>query len=381
MLRRLLFASAYTTTFSRSKLLDDPVERERQRLHLVNRLTPPEVVAGLKEAVRDALSKESPCVPAGAVLLTYSNAYHAPFMALTQRALHRSSTNRCNVMRRYVAVCFGHNSSSHCVPAPAVKPSDHRKGMYHELIWIKWSILEFALEVPGCDLAFFFDADVVLLQNPFRALEVHLQAPLAQHSFRLKKFRFMYQPTGPWEGGVMRHPAMPKPKLPRGNDAHDPRGKHGLARYGRPLCGDLAAIHPRHELNIGQMFVPDRHLVHTILQAKPLSFRASSELDQQVVSKLLHLDLQPKSTKDPRTHRHPANSSADGGFSACMLPEGFTEHCWCRNNITCAVDICSMVTYHATCFSTFNQKYAGALAAVERFEQPACRLWRREFPL
>jgi len=215
----------------------------------------------------------------------------------------------------------------------------------------------------------------------FRALEVHLQAPLAQHSFRLKKFRFMYQPTGPWEGGVMRHPAMPKPKLPRGNDAHDPRGKHGLARYGRPLCGDLAAIHPRHELNSGQMFVPDRHLVHTILQAKPLSFRASSELDQQVVSKLLHLDLQPKSTKDPRTHRHPANSSADGGFSACMLPEGFTEHCWCRNNITCAVDICSMVTYHATCFSTFNQKYAGALAAVERFEQPACRLWRREFPL
>jgi hypothetical protein len=189
----LLFVTAYARfAHARSKLLDDPREVSRQRMYWINLLTPPDVVKRLQHAAGIALSRESSCVPTGGgLLLTYSNEYHAPFMELTRRGLHRSSPD-CNVLLRAVAVCFGHSNSSICVQAPAAAASDHRKRQYHEIIWIKWNIIDFVFQVPGCEFVFFFDADVVLFQNPFLAIEAGLHAPLSQLDFGI-----MYQPTGP----------------------------------------------------------------------------------------------------------------------------------------------------------------------------------------
>ena len=391
----LLFVTAYARfaharSLARSKLLDDPREVSRQRMYWINLLTPPDVVKRLQHAAGIALSRESSCVPTGGLLLTYSNEYHAPFMELTRRGLHRSSPD-CNVLLRAVAVCFGHSNSSICVQAPAAAASDHRKRQYHEIIWIKWNIIDFVFQVPGCEVVFFFDADVVLFQNPFLAIEAGLHAPLSQLDFGI-----MYQPTGPWEGAVVRHPAMPIPAPPSqtagGAAVLHVRRQHDAASkgYGRPICGDVTTVHRGHEVNGGQVLVRSRDLLQIIVDARPLVFHASSQLDQQTVSKILRLQQTRRSVQTSRTVSTAKLGSVNKSlpffsernrYHACLLPEGFTEHCWCRNNVTCAVDSCSMVSYHATCLSTFSYKYAGALAAIERFEHPACQRWRLKHPL
>jgi hypothetical protein len=138
------------------------------------------------------------------------------------------------------------------------------------------------------------------------------------------------------------------------------------------------------------VLVRSRDLLRIIVDARPLVFHASSQLDQQTVSKILRLQQTRRSVQTSRTVSTAKLGSVNKSlpffsernrYHACLLPEGFTEHCWCRNNITCAVDSCSMVSYHATCLSTFSYKYAGALAAIERFEHPACQRWRLKHPL
>lgn len=412
-----------SSAVARCRFLDNPAEVERQRLHLVHRLTPPAVVSLLQSAVSAALARNVPCVPSGAVLISYANVYHAPFMELTRQALQRDSPH-CDVLQRTVAVCFGHNASSACVRAPHASRSDHRHGQYHEIIWIKWNIIDFVLQV--AQLVFFFDADVVLLQNPFRALALGLRAPLSALDFGL-----MYQPTGPWEGPIVRHPAMPLPspslRTPTvrtgSSSTGDAADKSGGSRrsaawwprasqaHGPPLCGDVTTLHPGHEVNGGQLLISSRALVRAVLDAKPLAFKPSSQLDQVTVSRLLGLDLSnrpklagpapeastiltesrgenPQPIDADTLHAGHRLSSGRLGvqlptfdprnrYHACMLPEGFAEHCWCRDNATCAADACHLVSYHATCLSTFEQKYAGARAAVERFEQSVCRRRRR----
>lgn len=123
--------------------------------------------AEISSTVARAVATPSACVPDGAVLLTYTNAFHTRL-----RTLQFARLNTSCFLARVVTVCYGPGSDDGIgawrVPAPTVPPSNYKKGGYMELIWYKWRLMHDALRVARVVL--FVDSDVVLFRNPFDAL-------------------------------------------------------------------------------------------------------------------------------------------------------------------------------------------------------------------
>lgn len=84
--------------------------------------------------VASLIAQPSDCVPAGAVLLSTTNAYHARLRVLQ---FARVAPQAC-LMRRVLSVCFNVSDGfGECVPGPSVNPAEFRKSNYANLIWAK----------------------------------------------------------------------------------------------------------------------------------------------------------------------------------------------------------------------------------------------------
>ena len=164
--------------------------------------------------------------------------------------------------------------------------------------------------------------------------------------------RILYDPGGSPGSAVkphsichVSHPAMPIPAPPSqtagGAAVLHVRRQHDAASkgYGRPICGDVTTVH--RGVNGGQVLVRSRDLLRIIVDARPLVFHASSQLDQQTVSKILRLQQTRRSVQTSRTVSTAKLGSVNKSlpffsernrYHACLLPEGFTEHCWCLQN-------------------------------------------------
>ena len=108
--------------------------------------------AEISSAVARAVATPSTCVPDGAILLTYTNAFHTRL-----RTLQFARLNTSCFLARVVTVCYGPGSDDGIgawrVPAPTVPPSNYKKGGYMELIWYKWRLMHDALRVAQLAIA------------------------------------------------------------------------------------------------------------------------------------------------------------------------------------------------------------------------------------
>lgn len=121
-----------------------------------------EVGARLGREVRDAVARASSCVPNGAVMLSMFNEHHRPLYTLQIARVRRLGC----LMSRFVLLCFNATAPhGRCVRAPPMPPSHYREAQWHHLTWAKWAMLYYAMK--HARMAFWFDADAILLRNPF----------------------------------------------------------------------------------------------------------------------------------------------------------------------------------------------------------------------
>ena len=134
----------------------------------------------LRAAVASASASTSSCVPDGAVLLSYVNAYHA---ALHQEALAPVKVAMPCLMARFVVLCANVSGAvyrpGHPVALPASRASDYLSADFHSITHLKWQALDVALLVT--DSVLWLDADVLLLRSPFQELR---SAPPAGFRFQ-----------------------------------------------------------------------------------------------------------------------------------------------------------------------------------------------------
>lgn len=124
------------------------------------------VEASLQAAVRSAINVSSPCVPSGAVMLSYTiDAYSS----MRELGLLRISTLPC-LMKRFVSVCFGTRGTTHgtCVGARTLPTAEFRQGLYFHFMWLRWRLMAIAMRDASSVL--WVDPDVMLLQSPFPSL-------------------------------------------------------------------------------------------------------------------------------------------------------------------------------------------------------------------
>ena len=352
---------------------------------------PPDVLAAFEAAVASALARRvaSSCVPFGGITLTYTNAYHSPLLKLTW--LHLQERASC-FLERVVPVCLDPPSSfthfpelrSACVHTPAAAESDHLRGVYQHLIWLKWHLIDVALGVAGCHRVFFFDADVLLARNPWPPLVrassqgAHSPAPWSSSAASLRNGSVLEaRELTPTRRSIRAHAgsafaAAARLAVPTGAADVMYQPNNYVGHPGRPtgprprLCGgggrEITSADGRTlpaTLNGGQLLLQSRRYVRAVLAAEPRSLRMFTKLDQDYANAVLR--------------------DRAANFSGCLLPDTFTENCWCRAvgnpsappDTVCTIDFCSMVTFHGTCLSTFQQKHAAAEKALQRFL--ACR--------
>eukprot|EP00965_Chrysotila_dentata_P246579 6207245-Pleurochrysis_carterae.AAC.1 len=194
------------------------------------------VEADFQSAVRAAVRSDSSCVPHSTVLISMHDETQEQ---IRHFSLSRVSSKAC-LMSRFVSLCWSSVRSKRatgdngtCVKAPP--PSTVGAARYHEITWTKWLLLSIALR--EARLAFFIDADVVLLHNPFSALGSSARNDaMACISDGVPTEELFYQYEGP-------------------------------------------GTNP---LNSGQLLTCSAEAISTILAAMPAVFDASSPLDQEV---------------------------------------------------------------------------------------------------
>jgi hypothetical protein len=126
-------------------------------------------------------------IPENTTLLTYTNAYHFGMLEMQRRGL--SPSDRECVHSRFLTGCMdeaclalcSERNIPNCYPEhyrsagnstqnpEALVKSDFKKGDYFKILMVKWQMLDDALQLGSGNVSavFFFDADVLLLQNPF----------------------------------------------------------------------------------------------------------------------------------------------------------------------------------------------------------------------
>jgi len=137
-----------------------------QQLTISNSVVLPPEMAKFRAAVRGSVQLASTCVPSGAVLVSMAGGEQASILRPIQFA--RVQHLRC-LLRRVVTLTWNYTDLfGKCVPIrplPAPTSSSLREASYHAITWAKWHVLLGALLESKS--AFFVDADVMLLSNPF----------------------------------------------------------------------------------------------------------------------------------------------------------------------------------------------------------------------
>jgi hypothetical protein len=151
--------------------------------------------ANFQLAVAAAIDMPSSCVPADAVLLSIVGGESVELRPLQ---FDRVASLRC-LLRRVVSLCYNHTDAyGTCVRAtqPAVVSREER---YHAMTWMKWHLLRVALRTART--AFFVDADVLLLGNPFAHESVARFATEQPRPAQLLLHQFEGPGSNPLNGG------------------------------------------------------------------------------------------------------------------------------------------------------------------------------------
>ena len=151
--------------------------------------------ANFQLAVAAAIDMPSSCVPADAVLLSIVG---GESIELRPLQFDRVASLRC-LLRRVVSLCYNHTDAyGTCVRAtqPAVVSREER---YHAMTWMKWHLLRVALRTART--AFFVDADVLLLGNPFAHESVARYATEQPRPAQLLLHQFEGPGSNPLNGG------------------------------------------------------------------------------------------------------------------------------------------------------------------------------------
>lgn len=305
-------------------------------VRLIRGIVRPELdVPNVAGAVAQVLAEGSSCVPRGGVVLSVTNKHHARLRTL-QFALikHR----RC-FMKRVVSVCFNNVSDAFgtCVQSTvAIPPSDFRRSNYANLIWAKWRIVADALQVAR--LAMWFDADVVILRNPWATLKL-LGGPPPSATYDIR-----YQSEPPPLAGQSESCAPPV-----------------------PVCAGCAGI------NGGQLLVRSAKIAQRMYAARPRNLSNVDRLDQDWADALINNGSRNAHLLGGRQSRP--------SFSSCVLPEAFAAQCWSsasfarsavgrRRKWDPARDLgCSQTTHHFNCVPNRRDKSSMMGALIESWKR------------
>ena len=326
-------------------------------------LIPPRVGRAVQAAVVRSLARPaSACVPAGVVMLTIVNMHHLPFYH--QQFARVPTPTRVCLARRLVALCLGHNESAPpgghnestaaaatCVVAPPTSASDHRRGHFHQIAYVRYRLLRLALICPGAVAAFFTDADVAYFGSPFRVPDERGKSALLRAD-DLARVDLIFVQNG------------------------------RAAPAGRPLATAAASLAPQTHpwthpswcaggidewnVNSGQMLVTSLELVEAVIAAEPRTVKHAMPLDQQ------HLQAVVRR----------------GNWRTCTWPPAvFGDHCVTVARLQQAASTragapaaaalggayyCPMHSYHATCRSAFASKMEALQDAIRGRDEAGC---------
>ena len=313
-------------------------------------LLPPEAASQARQLVRTSLRVPSSCVPTGAIVLSIVNEHHRPLHRLSFEPMLRRREH-C-LVDRLVVLCLGHNESAgRCVTLRPALPSDHRRGHYHQLTWLKYHFLHLALHLVACSAALLTDADIVFFASPFTGSALHAGARASP-----RKYDFVFLPIGEERAAALSMPTAAS----------------------RSQCPDSVQ---RWDVNSGLMLMASRTLSEVLLAAEPTLFNASMPLDQVIIQDVLR--------SPPALYR----------FTTCTWPlESHAEHCtlerrfgeaayprhahkrpsWYRRTLfdppahRADAFFCALVTYHATCRSDVEGKAAVMRMAIAHRAAAVC---------
>ena len=129
----------------------------------------------LKE-IKNALMVQSPncSIPADAIMFTCLNNRMFDLVLLQRKAMEIGNVRKC-LESRFITICLDrkcvelchNNSIPHCIRInlPRIQPSDFGGKSYSYITWIKQEFMYEATKV--AQQIFFFDADVIILRNPW----------------------------------------------------------------------------------------------------------------------------------------------------------------------------------------------------------------------
>lgn len=126
--------------------------------------------------------------PEKSVMFTYTSHYMTDLMDIQLRAMNASGLGHC-LRQRFVHLCLDTKCHQHCrenkIPHCALvnfdmlPPSDFNKGEYRFFTYLKHILLNEALKV--AEEAFFFDADCIVMKNPFVEAQYHRSEDGTRH--------------------------------------------------------------------------------------------------------------------------------------------------------------------------------------------------------
>ena len=246
-------------------------------------------------------------------------------------------------MERVVSVCFNDVSDSfgRCVQSSfVIPPSDFRRSNYANLIWAKWRIIGDALRV--ATTAMWLDADVVILRNPWSALQ--LLGPPSASSPPLYDIRYQSEPP------------------PSANQAE-------TCSKPLPVCETCASI------NGGQLLVRNAAVARSIYASRPRNLSNTDRLDQDWADAIIHNDSRS-------AHLIGGRRAQLGYFSSCVLPDSFSAQCWLnpsfvrseagRRRGTGARKLganCTRATHHFNCVPNRRDKGSMMKALIEQWSR------------
>lgn len=261
------------------------------------------VRARMTSEVARAVQTPSSCVPDGLVLLSIATLYHLP---LRQASLSLFGGSPC-FQDRLVSVCYGFDDGiGTCVVANfPVQNSDFLAGSYHHLVWAKWRVIAVALL--SAPRALFFDADVVIVSNPF--VHVNVAEATRKHDILFQVESgcancYSYVDAA-WHGIRTRFEAECKVNC--------------------PINGGLVLVRN----------ASGRRFVQRVLRKQPLVFSRKTPLDQTFIDDML--------------------SSTVG-----RLPVSFAGRCWMDPRKAAGTadndTVCRLATFHTQCTYSYKSK-------------------------
>lgn len=137
--------------------------------------------------------------PNNSVMFTYASHYMTDLIQIQDRAMNASGLGNC-LRNRFVRLCLDVKCREFCkkhgihncpmIDLQMLPPSDFNKGEYRFFTYLKHILLSEALKV--ADYAFFFDADVIVMKNPFPETQFDREES-GQHKHKEVPFDMMFQ--------------------------------------------------------------------------------------------------------------------------------------------------------------------------------------------